>query len=46
MASAKRSRRIERVVGYRPLCYISVLQRPEFQEALLIADAFDDLPGK
>jgi hypothetical protein len=31
---------------YPPLCEMSDLQRREFQEALLDADAFEDLPGK
>ena len=46
MASAELSRRVERVVGYPPLCDMSDLQRREFHEALLDADAFEDLPGK
>jgi hypothetical protein len=33
-------------VGYPPLSEMSDLQRPEFHEALLDADAFEDLPGK
>ena len=46
MASAELSRRVERVVGYPPLCEMGDLQRREFQEALLEADSFEDLPGK
>jgi hypothetical protein len=46
MASAALSRRVGKVVGYRPLCDMSDLQRREFHEALLDADAFEDLPGK
>ena len=46
MASAKLSRRVEKVVGYPPLCDMSELQRREFHEALLDADSFEDLPGK
>jgi len=46
MASAELSRRVEEVVGYPPLCEMSDLQRQEFQEALLDADTFEDLPGK
>jgi hypothetical protein len=46
MASAALSRRVRKVVGYPPLCDMSDLQRQEFQEALLDADTFEDLPGK
>jgi hypothetical protein len=46
MASAELSRRVEKVVGYPPLCEMSDLQRWEFHEALLDADSFEDLPGK
>jgi hypothetical protein len=46
MASLERSRRIEKVVGYPPLSEMSDQQRREFQEALLDADGFEDLPGK
>jgi len=46
MASAALSRRVEKVVGYRPLCEIDAAQRREFHEALLDADSFEDLPGK
>jgi hypothetical protein len=40
------SRRVGQSVGYPPLCEINDLQRREFQEALLDAEAFDDFPGK
>ena len=46
MASAELSRRVGKVVGYRPLCDMSDLQRREFHEAPLNAEAFEDLPGK
>jgi hypothetical protein len=46
MASAELSRRVEKVVAYPPLCDMSDLQRREFQETLLEADTFEDLPGK
>jgi hypothetical protein len=46
VASAALSRRVGRVVGYPPLSEMSDRQRREFHEALLAADAFDDLPGK
>ena len=46
MASAELSRRVGEVVGYPPLCGMSDLQRPEFHEGLLDADALEDLPGK
>jgi hypothetical protein len=46
MASAELSRRVEKVVGYPPLCDMSHLQHREFHEALLDADTFEDLPGK
>jgi hypothetical protein len=46
MASAELSRRVGTVVGYPPLSELSDLQRQEFHEALLEADAFEDLPGK
>jgi hypothetical protein len=46
VASAALSRRVGRVVGYPPLSEMSELQRREFHEALLDADAFEDLPGK
>ena len=46
MASAELSRRVEKVVGYSPLAVLGAEQRREFQEALLDANAFEDLPGK
>jgi hypothetical protein len=46
MASAKLSRRVERLVGYPPLSELGDLQRREFHEALLEADAFEDLAGR
>jgi hypothetical protein len=46
MASTELSRRLENLVGYPPLVEMSDLQRREFQEALLDADSFEDLPGK
>jgi hypothetical protein len=45
MANPELRRRIGMVVGYPPLCDMSGLQRREFHEALLDADAFEDLPG-
>ena len=38
MASAKLSRRVEKVVGYPPVSELGELQRREFQEAPLDAD--------
>jgi hypothetical protein len=46
MASAELSRRVERVVGYPSLSEMGADRRREFQEALLDADSFEDLPGK
>jgi hypothetical protein len=46
MASAELSRRVEKVVRYSPLSEMDPGQRREFQEALLGADGFEDLPGK
>ena len=46
MASAWLSRRVEKVVGYPPLCEMDDHRRREFQEALLDANAFEDLAGK
>jgi hypothetical protein len=46
MASAGLSRRVEKIVGYPPLPAMGADQRREFQEALLEADSFEDLPGK
>ncbi len=39
-------RRIEKNVGYPPLCEVGEVQRREFHEALLEARTFEDLPGK
>lgn len=44
--SAELSRRVEKVVGYPPLCDLGTERRREFQEALLEADTFEDRPGK
>jgi hypothetical protein len=46
MASAELSRRVEKAVGYRPLCEMSDIQRRELHDALLDANTFEDLPGK
>jgi hypothetical protein len=46
MASAELSRRVEKLVGYPPLCGLGADQRREFHEALLEAGSFEDLPGK
>ena len=46
MASAEQSRRVGKVVGYPPLCDMDERQRREFHQALLDAEAFEDLPGK
>jgi hypothetical protein len=46
MASAELSRRVEKIVGYPPLSDMTDFQRREFHEALLDADAFENLPGK
>jgi hypothetical protein len=46
MASTDISRRVEKVVGYPPLSEMSGQQGREFHEAVLDADAFEDLPGK
>jgi hypothetical protein len=40
------SRRASKAIAYAPLSEMSAEQRREFQEALLEADAFEDLPGK
>lgn len=40
------SRRVEKVVGYPPLCEMSDVQRREFHEAILDASTFEDLAGK
>jgi hypothetical protein len=44
MAGAQLSLRLERIVGHPPLSELGDLQRPEFHEALLEADTFEDLP--
>jgi hypothetical protein len=46
MASADLSRRADEVVGYPPRVEVDDRQRREFQEALLDADSFEDLPGE
>jgi len=46
MASAELSRRVSQAVAYPPLCDMDDSQRQEFQEALLAADGFEELPGK
>jgi hypothetical protein len=44
--SAALSRRVRKVLAYPPLRDMSDLERREFQEALLDADSFENLPGK
>jgi hypothetical protein len=46
MASAALGRRVEKVVAYPPPSEMAAAQRREFQEALLNAGEFEDLPGK
>jgi hypothetical protein len=46
MTSAELSRRVVTVVGYAPLSEMAADPRREFHEALLDADAFEDLPGR
>jgi hypothetical protein len=46
MASTELSRRVEKLVGYSPLSEMSDYQRRDFQQSLLDADSFEDLPGK
>jgi hypothetical protein len=46
MASTELSRRVGKVVGYPPLSEMGDQPRREFQEALLDADDFEELPGK
>jgi hypothetical protein len=46
IGSAELSRRIQRVVGYAPFSEMGDLQPREFHEALLDANAFEDLPGR
>jgi hypothetical protein len=38
--------RVEKAVAYPPLREMGADQRREFQEALLVADSFEDPPGK
>ena len=38
--------RVEKLVGYPPLSELEALQRREFHDALLEADAFEDLPDE
>jgi hypothetical protein len=45
MASAELSRRVRKVVGHPPLSEMNDLHRREFHEAVLDADAFEDLPA-
>jgi hypothetical protein len=46
MASAELSRRVEKVVDYPPLSELGDLRRREFDEELLEAGSFEDLPGR
>ena len=46
MASTDLRRRVEKGVSYPPLSELGELQRREFDEALLEAATFEDLPGK
>jgi len=46
MARAELNRRVQKVVGQPPLSQLGEHQRREFHEAILDADAFEDLPGK
>ena len=46
MASVELSRRVEKIVGYPPLCEMDDRQRRESHEALIDAEGFEDLPGK
>jgi hypothetical protein len=46
MASAELNRRVGKVVAYPPISTMSGEQRREFHEALLDANAFEDLAGK
>jgi hypothetical protein len=45
MASAELSRRVEKVVGYPPLCDMDADQRRELHASLLDADNFRRSPG-
>jgi len=40
------SKRVRSAVAYPPLCELSAAQWREFHEALLAADAFENLPGR
>jgi hypothetical protein len=44
MATAELSRRVEKAVGYPPLCEMDEGQRREFHEALLDGASFEDRP--
>ena len=46
MGSTTLSRRVDKAVGYPPLAEMGARQCREFDEALLEANAFEDLPGK
>jgi hypothetical protein len=46
MANAALSRRVGKVVAYPPFSELSDRERREFHEALLDAEAFEDLSGK
>jgi hypothetical protein len=46
MASAELSRRVEKVIGYRPLPELGDHQRREFHEALLEGRRLRGPPGK
>jgi hypothetical protein len=46
VASAELTHRVELVLRYPPLAEMTGEQRLEFDEALLDADRFEDLPGK
>ena len=46
MASVQLSHRVGKAVAYPPLVEMDAQQRREFHEALLDAQAFEDLAGK
>jgi hypothetical protein len=46
VTSPELTHRVDLVLRYPPLAEMSAEQRLEFEEALLDADAFEDLPGK
>ncbi|MCA1707451.1 MAG: hypothetical protein LC808_30965 [Actinobacteria bacterium] len=46
MASVQLSRRVGKAVAYPPLVEMDAQQRRELHEALLDAQAFEDLAGK